>query len=251
MGLKLENVAIGDLGTCKRLTVDKDNTTSVDGGGKKADIEGRVKQIRALIEETTSNYDKEKLQERLAKLSGGVAVVKVGAATETEMKDKKLRLEVDDTWPRIFQRFVLAEAETSAESVETAVLQGRPRIRVATRIERVMGIPVTHAEAKVEAPGGAYGLMQTSPHLDAAMRELRGFLPALVKLAALEQAVCALAEEVRKTRRRANALEYVLIPDLAEAKKTIGARLEEIARSDTSRLMKVKEMLLEREEGAR
>lgn len=93
MGLKLENVAIGDLGTCKRLTVDKDNTTIVDGGGKKADMEGRVKQIRTQIEETTSNYDREKLQERLAKLVGGVAVIKVGAATEFEMKEKKARVE--------------------------------------------------------------------------------------------------------------------------------------------------------------
>jgi len=93
MGLKLENVAITDLGTCKRLTVDKDNTTIVDGGGKKADMEGRVKQIRAQIEDTTSNYDKEKLQERLAKLVGGVAVIKVGAATEFEMKEKKARVE--------------------------------------------------------------------------------------------------------------------------------------------------------------
>jgi len=93
MGLKLENVAIGDLGTCKRLTVDKDNTTIVDGGGKKADMEGRVKQIRAQIDETTSNYDREKLQERLAKLVGGVAVIKVGAATEFEMKEKKARVE--------------------------------------------------------------------------------------------------------------------------------------------------------------
>jgi chaperonin GroEL len=93
MGLKLENVGIRDLGTCKRLTVDKDNTTIVDGGGKKADMEGRVKQIRAQIEETTSDYDKEKLQERLAKLVGGVAVIKVGAATEFEMKEKKARVE--------------------------------------------------------------------------------------------------------------------------------------------------------------
>jgi chaperonin GroEL len=93
LGLKLENVSINDLGTCKRLTVDKDNTTIVDGGGKKAELEGRVKQIRAQIEETTSNYDKEKLQERLAKLVGGVAVIKVGAATEFEMKEKKARVE--------------------------------------------------------------------------------------------------------------------------------------------------------------
>ena len=93
LGVKLENVTLKDLGTCKRLTIDKENTTVVDGGGKKSDIEGRVKQIRVQIEETTSSYDKEKLQERLAKLVGGVAVIKVGAATEFEMKEKKARVE--------------------------------------------------------------------------------------------------------------------------------------------------------------
>src|SRR5438067_987080 len=86
LGKKLEQVGINDLGRCKRITIDKDNTTLVDGAGQKRDIEGRIKQIRAQIEETTSDYDKEKLQERLAKLAGGVAVVQVGAATETEMK---------------------------------------------------------------------------------------------------------------------------------------------------------------------
>ena len=93
LGIKLENVALQDLGTCKRVAIDKDNTTIVDGAGRKADIQGRVKQIRAQIEETTSDYDREKLQERLAKLVGGVAVIKVGAATELEMKEKKARVE--------------------------------------------------------------------------------------------------------------------------------------------------------------
>ena len=93
LGLKLENLTIKDLGRAKRVTVDKDNTTVVDGAGKKADIDARVKQIRAQIEETSSDYDREKLQERLAKLVGGVAVIKVGAATETEMKEKKARVE--------------------------------------------------------------------------------------------------------------------------------------------------------------
>jgi chaperonin GroEL len=93
LGIKLESVTLKDLGRAKRVTVDKDNTTIVDGNGKKADIEGRVKQIRAQIEETTSDYDREKLQERLAKLVGGVAVINVGAATETEMKEKKARVE--------------------------------------------------------------------------------------------------------------------------------------------------------------
>ncbi len=93
LGLKLENVALKDLGRAKRVKVDKDNSTIVDGAGKKSDIEARVKQIRAQIEDTTSDYDREKLQERLAKLVGGVAVIKVGAATEVEMKEKKARVE--------------------------------------------------------------------------------------------------------------------------------------------------------------
>ena len=93
LGLKLEQVKVTDLGKAKRITIDKDNTTIIDGSGKKSDIEGRVKQIRAQVEDTTSDYDKEKLQERLAKLVGGVAVINVGAATETEMKEKKARVE--------------------------------------------------------------------------------------------------------------------------------------------------------------
>ncbi len=93
MGLKLENTKIEDLGRAKRLSIDKDNTTIIDGAGTRAALEGRVKQIRAQVEETTSDYDREKLQERLAKLVGGVAVIKVGAATETEMKEKKARVE--------------------------------------------------------------------------------------------------------------------------------------------------------------
>ncbi len=93
LGLKLEQVTLKDLGRAKRITIDKDNTTIIDGAGKKDDIEARVKTIRAQIEETTSDYDREKLQERLAKLVGGVAVINVGAATETEMKEKKARVE--------------------------------------------------------------------------------------------------------------------------------------------------------------
>jgi len=93
MGAKLENTKLEDLGRAKKLIIDKDNTTIIDGAGKRAALEGRVKQIRAQIEETTSDYDKEKLQERLAKLVGGVAVIKVGAATETELKEKKARVE--------------------------------------------------------------------------------------------------------------------------------------------------------------
>ncbi len=93
LGIKLEGVKLEDLGKAKRITIDKDNTTIVDGSGKASDIEGRVKEIRSQIEKTTSDYDKEKLQERLAKLVGGVAIIKVGAATETELKEKKARVE--------------------------------------------------------------------------------------------------------------------------------------------------------------
>jgi chaperonin GroEL len=93
LGIKLENLKLEDLGKAKKIVIDKDNTTIVEGSGKQKDIEGRVKQIRTQIEETTSDYDREKLQERLAKLVGGVAVIKVGAATETEMKEKKARVE--------------------------------------------------------------------------------------------------------------------------------------------------------------
>src|ERR1022692_2718849 len=93
LGIKLENVKMEDLGRAQKVTIDKDNCTIIEGGGKSTEIEGRVRQIRAQVEETTSDYDKEKLQERLAKLVGGVAVIKVGAATETELKEKKARVE--------------------------------------------------------------------------------------------------------------------------------------------------------------
>jgi chaperonin GroEL len=93
LGIKLESIKLDDLGKAKKVTIDKDNTTIVEGGGESKGIEGRVKQIRVQVDETTSDYDREKLQERLAKLVGGVAIIKVGAATETEMKEKKARVE--------------------------------------------------------------------------------------------------------------------------------------------------------------
>src|SRR5207249_4825339 len=93
LGLKLENLKLEDLGTAKRVVIDKDHTTIIEGAGTTKAIEGRIKQIRAQIEDTTSDYDREKLQERLAKLAGGVAIIKVAAATETEMKEKKARVE--------------------------------------------------------------------------------------------------------------------------------------------------------------
>src|SRR5205814_4193932 len=93
LGIKLESIKLEDLGKAKKVTIDKDNTTIVEGAGSSAAIEGRVKQLRAQVEDTTSDYDREKLQERLAKLVGGVAAIKLGAATETELKEKKARVE--------------------------------------------------------------------------------------------------------------------------------------------------------------
>jgi len=93
LGIKFETLTLTDLGRAKKVSIDKDNTTIIDGAGKQADIEARIKQMRTQIGETTSDYDKEKLQERLAKLAGGVAVIHVGAATETELKEKKARVE--------------------------------------------------------------------------------------------------------------------------------------------------------------
>ncbi len=171
--------------------------------------------------------------------------------TERLQEYKALRLKVDDAWPRVFQGFVLASAEGATDAAETAMLQARPQIELTTRIDKVMGVAVTSAEAKVTGAGGAYSLMQTSPHLDASLRALHEFLPDLIRLAAMEQAVRALSDEVKKTRRRTNALEYLLIPDLRDTRRLIAGRLEEIARSDISRLMKVKEMLLAREEEGR
>ena len=162
---------------------------------------------------------------------------------------RELRLKVDSAWPRIFQRFLLADAEASPEATEAALMQARPRVSISVTEQRVMGVYATTTAARIEAPGQSYSLVQTSPHLDEGLRELREFLPDLIKLAGMEQTIRAVAEEVQKTRRRANALEYVLIPDLRDARKSITSRLEEIARSDVSRLMKVKEMLVERAAG--
>ncbi len=160
---------------------------------------------------------------------------------------KGLRLRVDEEWPRIFRRFLLARTLASESAAETAILQSRPTLKLSARVGRVMGVATHELQAVVEDSGRTYGLMQTSPHLDEALMELREFLPRLIKLAALEQTIRALAEDVQKTRRRSNALEYILIPDLSETRKSIADRLEELARSDISRLMKVKQMLLERE----
>jgi V/A-type H+-transporting ATPase subunit D len=163
---------------------------------------------------------------------------------------KDLRLAVDREWPPIFQRFVMARALASPEATDGATLQARPRVRLVATIRRIMGVVTRQTEATVEDSGATYTILGTSPHLDEALRAMRAFLPSLLRLAGVEQSVRALAQEVQKTKRRANALEYVLIPNLQHTRKTISHRLEEIARSDVSRLMKVKEMLVAREEAS-
>ena len=140
LGFKLENVTLKDLGTAKTVSIDKDNTTIIDGAGSRKDLEGRVKQIRAQIDETTSDYDREKLQERLAKLIGGVAVINVGAATETEMKEKKARVEdaLNATRAAVeegivpgggvaLMRVVKALSKTQLEGEEQARLEHHPK----------------------------------------------------------------------------------------------------------------------------
>jgi len=163
---------------------------------------------------------------------------------------KELRLRVDEVWPRVLQRFILADADASSAATEAAVLQARPELRVASEVRRVMGVTALETKAEIRSDVRRYALSPTSPHLDRALAELRELLAALVRLAGLEETVRALCAEVQRTRRRANALEYVLIPDLREMRKFIADHLEEMARSDISRLMKVKEMLLEREQQA-
>jgi len=170
--------------------------------------------------------------------------------TERLPEYKRLRLKVDEEWPRVFQRFALAEAESGTDPIQAAILQARPRVTLDLRMERIMGIPLRHVEARVEAAATTYSLVQTSPRLDAAIAALRELLADILRLAAIESAIRALAAEIQKTRRRSNALEHVLIPDLQTTRKYIADRLEEIARSDISRLMKVKQMLLEREVSA-
>jgi chaperonin GroEL len=133
LGIKLENIKLEDLGKAKKVVIDKDNTTIVDGAGKTGTIEGRIKQIRAQIEETTSDYDKEKLQERLAKLAGGVAIIKVGAATETAMKEKKARVEdaLNATRAAVEEGIVAGGGVAllrSASSIDSLKLEGDEKV---------------------------------------------------------------------------------------------------------------------------
>jgi chaperonin GroEL len=159
LGIKLENVTLNDLGQAKRVTIDKENTTIVEGAGATDDIEGRVRQIRAQIDETTSDYDREKLQERLAKLVGGVAVINVGAATESEMKEKKARVEdaLNATRAAVEEGVVpgggvaYIRATAALEALENE-LQGDQRVGVRI-IRRALEEPLRHIAANAGAEG--------------------------------------------------------------------------------------------------
>jgi chaperonin GroEL len=157
LGIKLENIKLEDLGKAKKITIDKDNTTIVEGAGTTAAIEGRVKQLRAQVEETTSDYDREKLQERLAKLVGGVAVIKVGAATETEMKEKKARVEdaMHATKAAVEEGIVAGGGVAlvrAGKALEGLKLEGDQRVG-ANLIKRAIEEPMRHIATNAGAEG--------------------------------------------------------------------------------------------------
>ena len=157
LGIKLENIKLDDLGKAKKVTIDKDNTTIVEGGGSAQAIEGRVKQIRAQIEDTTSDYDREKLQERLAKLVGGVAVIKVGAATETEMKEKKARVEdaMHATKAAVEEGIVPGGGVAllrGGKALEKLKLEGDQRVGVEI-VKRAVEEPMRHIAGNAGAEG--------------------------------------------------------------------------------------------------
>jgi len=165
LGIKLENVQMQDLGRAKRVTIDKDNTTIVEGKGSSKDIEGRVKEIRSQVEKTTSDYDREKLQERLAKLVGGVAVIKVGAATETEMKEKKAR--VEDAMHAPSRRRRLHPRRARRDPQPLAGLQ-IPRGDERTSVLGIDQVPGRHPQRRIRAPRAYVG------HRGAIVRETEG-----------------------------------------------------------------------------
>jgi chaperonin GroEL len=157
LGIKLENIKLEDLGRAKKVVVDKDNTTIVEGAGKQSAIEGRIKQIRAQIDETTSDYDREKLQERLAKLAGGVAVIKVGAATETAMKEKKARVEdaLNATRAAVEEGIVPGGGVAllrTAKSIDKLKLEGDERVG-AMIVKRALEEPIRQIVENAGAEG--------------------------------------------------------------------------------------------------
>jgi len=164
---------------------------------------------------------------------------------------KRLRLALDAQFPEVIELFTLAGAATSPSAAEAAAALACPGATLTTQQERVMGVVIPKLEYTARGDTRPYNLNETSPHLDAAIRRLRELFPQIVALAVAEDAIRRLADELERTRRRTNALEYSVIPDLRATRRMIEARLEEYTRSDISRLMKVKEMLLSRDQRER
>jgi V/A-type H+-transporting ATPase subunit D len=168
--------------------------------------------------------------------------------TERLAELKKLRLELDAAFPDAIALFTMAAAATTPAATEAAAAQAYPGAVLQTRHDRIMGIPVPRMEFTLSGEVPSYSLNDTSPYLDAALKRLRELFPRIVALAQAEETIRRLADELERTRRRTNALEYSVIPDLRSTRRLIEARLEEYTRSDISRLMKVKEMLLARDQ---
>ncbi len=163
---------------------------------------------------------------------------------------KKLRLEIDAAFPEAVALFTRAAAASSVPATEAAAALSYPGAILQARQDRVMGVPVPRLEFTISDEIRPYNLAETSPHLDAALRRIRELFPRVVELVEAEETIRRLADELERTRRRTNALEYSVIPDLRSTRRLIEARLEEYTRSDISRLMKVKDMLLARDRGA-
>ncbi|HQE81412.1 MAG TPA: V-type ATP synthase subunit D [Candidatus Hydrogenedentes bacterium] len=153
---------------------------------------------------------------------------------------KECRLAVDEQLPRVLKHFVLAEATSSRAFIEDALDLTRQDLIIEEQVRRVMGVAIPHIEATFGETLGGYSLIHTSPELDSAIDSLKKFIPELLRMSELEQTVRLLSEEIEKTRRRVNALEHTLIPNMAESIKYIKSKLDEIERSTTSRLMKIK-----------
>jgi len=153
---------------------------------------------------------------------------------------KERRLAVDEQLPRVLKYFVLAEATSSRAVTEDALDLTRQDLVIETQLRRVMGVAIPHIEVSFGEVRGGYSLMHTSPELDSAIDSLKKFIPELLRMSELEQTVRLLSQEIEKTRRRVNALEHTLIPNMAETIKFIKSKLDEMERSTTSQLMKIK-----------
>ncbi|MFP4058389.1 MAG: V-type ATP synthase subunit D [Candidatus Brocadiia bacterium] len=174
----------------------------------------------------------------------------VQEVTERLQELKSLRLELDAQFPEVVELFARAAAAASPQASETAAGLAYPGAVLRVGQDRIMGVPVPTLDLTLGDQVQPYSLSETSPHLDAAIRRLLELVPRIAQLAQLEDTIRRIADELERTRRRTNALEYSVIPDLRQTRRSIEARLEEYARSDISRLMKVKEMLVEREQRA-